>query len=54
VPAIAVTAHARTDDRTRALAAGFELYVSKPVLPEDVVLAVRSAVRSDAGRPRNE
>jgi two-component system CheB/CheR fusion protein len=31
VPAIALTALAREDDRTRALAAGFHLFVSKPV-----------------------
>jgi PAS domain S-box-containing protein len=43
VPAIAVTAHARHDDRQRALAAGFQLYVSKPVHPDDLVRAVRAA-----------
>jgi two-component system, chemotaxis family, CheB/CheR fusion protein len=31
VPAIALTALAREDDRTRALAAGFHLFMSKPV-----------------------
>ena len=31
VPAIAVTAHARAEDRERALAAGFQMYVPKPI-----------------------
>jgi CheY-like chemotaxis protein len=31
VPAVAVTAHARVEDRTRALAAGFQAYVPKPI-----------------------
>jgi CheY-like chemotaxis protein len=33
LPAIAVTAHARQEDRVRALSAGFNLYVAKPVDP---------------------
>jgi protein-histidine pros-kinase len=43
VPTIAVTAHARAEDRERALAAGFQQYVSKPVHPERLVSAVASA-----------
>jgi PAS domain S-box-containing protein len=31
VPAIALTAYARTEDRTRALRAGYQLHVTKPV-----------------------
>ena len=31
MPAIAVTAHARTEDRSRALTAGFQAYLSKPI-----------------------
>jgi PAS domain S-box-containing protein len=37
VPAVAVTAHARAEDRQRALLAGFEAYVSKPVEPDRLV-----------------
>lgn len=33
-PAIALTAYARDEDRTRALAAGFQTYLSKPVQPD--------------------
>jgi signal transduction histidine kinase/ActR/RegA family two-component response regulator len=39
-PACAVSAHARDIDRERAMQAGFELYVPKPVPPERLVEAV--------------
>jgi PAS domain S-box-containing protein len=37
VPAIALTAFARSEDRTRALLAGFLLHISKPVEPRELV-----------------
>jgi CheY-like chemotaxis protein len=40
LPAIALTAYARQDDRRRALAAGFQLHVAKPVDPRELVLAI--------------
>jgi PAS domain S-box-containing protein len=39
-PAVAVTAHARAEDRQNAFAAGFQRYVSKPVMPKDLVHTV--------------
>jgi signal transduction histidine kinase len=39
VPAIALTAYARDEDRLRALAAGFQMHVVKPVQPQDLVAA---------------
>jgi PAS domain S-box-containing protein len=39
-PAVAVTAHARTEDRQNAIAAGFQRYVSKPVQPKHLVRTV--------------
>lgn len=42
VPAIALTAYARTADRVRALAAGFQMHITKPVEPAELVAAVRS------------
>lgn len=40
IPAAAFTAYARPEDRARALAAGFQLHLSKPVLPATLVEAV--------------
>jgi len=41
-PAIAVTAYARDVDRRRALDAGFDAHLAKPVEPADLVAAVAS------------
>jgi len=46
IPAIALTAHAKAEDRDRAKAAGFQLHVSKPVEPAELVKAVASLTRS--------
>jgi CheY-like chemotaxis protein len=40
LPAAAVTAHARDDERERALAAGFQMHLSKPVQPAALARAV--------------
>jgi signal transduction histidine kinase/ActR/RegA family two-component response regulator len=40
VPAVALTAYARSQDRERALASGFQLHLAKPVEPDDLILAV--------------
>jgi PAS domain S-box-containing protein len=42
IPAVALTAHARTQDRTRALEAGFQLHVPKPVEAAELVAVVAS------------
>jgi PAS domain S-box-containing protein len=39
-PAVALTAYARTEDRVRALTTGFQIHLSKPVHPEELVAAV--------------
>jgi CheY-like chemotaxis protein len=44
VPAIALTAFARSEDRTRALHAGFAVHVSKPVDPSRLVASIASVV----------
>lgn len=52
IPAIAVTAFARSEDRTRALRAGFLAHISKPVDPSELVATVASvAARGDKNRP---
>ena len=48
VPAVALTAHGRRQDRLRALRAGFQLHVTKPVEPEELVAVVASLVRHPA------
>jgi signal transduction histidine kinase/CheY-like chemotaxis protein len=48
VPAVALTAYARTEDRLRALRAGFQLHLAKPVHPSELVTVVASlATRRD-------
>lgn len=42
VPAIALTAYTRTEDRVQALNAGFQLHVPKPVDPSELVATVAS------------
>jgi len=43
-PAIALTAFARSDDRVRALMAGFQAHLSKPMRPHDLAAAVAELV----------
>ncbi|HEX8317332.1 response regulator [Longimicrobium sp.] len=40
IPVLAITAHALTEDRNRALEAGFDAYLTKPIEPKEVVAAV--------------
>ena len=42
IPAAAVTAFARSEDRTRALLSGYQSYVSKPFEPAELVAVVAS------------
>lgn len=46
MPAVAITAFARADDRERALMSGFQMHMAKPVDP----LALLSAIERLAGR----
>ena len=39
-PAIALTAFARVEDRVRALSAGFDMFVPKPVEPDELVAVI--------------
>jgi PAS domain S-box-containing protein len=40
IPAVALTAYARAEDRRRALAAGFQNHAAKPIEPQELVLVV--------------
>lgn len=41
-PSVALTAYAETEDRTRALLAGFQVHVAKPVEPMELAAVVAS------------
>jgi CheY-like chemotaxis protein len=42
IPAIALTAYARVEDRVRALEAGYQNHVPKPVEPNELVAVIAS------------
>ena len=45
LPAIALTAYARSEDRLKALSAGYNMYISKPVEPAELALVVYRMLR---------
>jgi CheY-like chemotaxis protein len=55
IPAVALTAFARSEDRTRALLAGYQAHLAKPVESGELVATVASfadlviARRTDSG-----
>jgi PAS domain S-box-containing protein len=52
IPAAALTAFARADDRTKALRSGFEMHMTKPVDPGELVASVATLVRRSSLRGR--
>ncbi len=42
IPAVALTAYTRSEDRMRALAAGFQIHVAKPVQAEELLTIIAS------------
>ena len=51
IPAAALTAFARSDDRTKALQSGFEMHMAKPVDPGELVASVATLVRRYRVKP---
>jgi len=47
IPAIALTAYATDDDRARALSAGFQVHIAKPIEPETLVKSIAGAAGRD-------
>ncbi len=47
LPAVALTAFGRAQDRIRALEAGFQTHVTKPAEPTELVVIVRSLIQKD-------
>jgi PAS domain S-box-containing protein len=52
IPAMALTAYARGEDRVKALRAGFHLHASKPVDPAELIAAVANLGRLRQGGQR--
>jgi CheY-like chemotaxis protein len=50
VPAVALTAYGRPEDRLRALSAGFQQHVVKPVTPVELVAIVARLTGRRLGR----
>ncbi|MDB4991723.1 MAG: two-component hybrid sensor and regulator [Myxococcaceae bacterium] len=51
-PAIALTAFARSEDRTRAMLAGYQVHVAKPVEPQELTAAIMSLATNAQRRER--
>jgi signal transduction histidine kinase/DNA-binding response OmpR family regulator len=49
IPAVALTAYARSEDRTKALRSGFTMHLAKPIEPSEL-LAVIGAMAAQLGR----
>ena len=49
LPALALTAYARVEDRTRALREGFDMHLAKPIDPSEL-LAVLGTLVADRRR----
>ena len=52
VPAVALTAYARAEDRVKALQAGFSMHLAKPVDPAELVVAVAALAKQSPRRGR--
>jgi len=54
IPAIALTAYARAEDRTRAIAAGFQIHIPKPVEPAELATVVASLTKTTGSSRLNQ
>ena len=52
IPAIALTAYARNLDQQQAIAAGFQMHLTKPVEPETLISAIVSLLKKSRTRQR--
>jgi hypothetical protein len=49
-PAVALTAYVRVEDRARSLAAGFNLFVPKPVESSELIMAIANLADAGGGQ----
>jgi CheY-like chemotaxis protein len=47
-PAVALTAYVRVEDRARALSAGFNMFVPKPIEPDELITAIVNLIEPGA------
>jgi signal transduction histidine kinase/CheY-like chemotaxis protein len=50
IPAVALTAYVRVEDRTRALSAGFNMFVPKPIEPTELIMAIANLAEPATAR----
>ena len=51
IPAIALTANAREKDRERALEAGFDLHIAKPIEPIELIQSISQLLQINTAKP---
>jgi CheY-like chemotaxis protein len=54
VPAAALTAYARSEDRMKALASGFHIHLAKPINPAELVTTIAALARRFSGKDRED
>ena len=54
IPIVAVTAHAMREDQTRALAAGCDGYISKPISPRTFTSEIEALLRGRRDGPESD
>jgi PAS domain S-box-containing protein len=50
VPAVALTAYGRVEDRMRALSAGYQMHIAKPAEPAELAMVIASLAARNGGR----
>ena len=54
IPAIALTAYTRDEDRARALAAGFQMHIAKPIEPDELVKSIATLTGQATNMPKGD
>ena len=49
VPAAGLSAYSRSEDRVQALLAGFQIHLTKPVQPAELVAVIAALARRNGG-----